>query len=292
MFATDAMEFGVFPFDFPVPKGFEGAYPVRCGYQCADTPFAAGEEDLAALIYILQGEGAVSRAGESSNFFSGCMIAAENARELVIYPAENTEYLFVVLQNAGWQISRACMDGFVHEVSGGRADRLLGRLCYHASTQKEQSVYAVSADVYTLLMELCALCAPHRPIYPPLVRQAVELMREEYAYLSGVEELAERMEVSTGHLIRAFSTAVGVPPGKFLLRLKLDNARLMLQNRDYSVDMVADMAGFSGANYFCKVFRRETGESPGQYRARHLARPALDPESQKRLEEIEQKAHL
>ena len=31
------------------------------------------------------------------------------------------------------------------------------------------------------------------------------------------------------------------------------------------------MTGYAGANYFCKVFRRLTGESPGEYRARASA---------------------
>lgn len=51
----------------------------------------------------------------------------------------------------------------------------------------------------------------------------------------------------------------------------IDAAKLLLLNREYPVETVANMTGYAGANYFCKVFRRLTGESPGEYRARASA---------------------
>ena len=292
MFATDSMEYGVFRVEVPLPEDFSGPYPVRCGYHQSRAPFTVGTGDEAALVYLLRGEGAAEYAGQSGDYFGGCVLLAPTVHLLTVYPAEETEYLFVLLQNADWMLAQAAAEGFVRETSGGRIDRLLGRLCYRVSQRQEGTVYALSAEVYALLMELLETCAPHQTVYPALVRRAMAFMREEYAFLTGVDELAERLEVSASHLIRVFSDAMGTSPGKYLQNIKLDNAKLMLQNRAYTIDMVADMAGFSGANYFCKVFRRATGESPGQYRARQTAISTLDAETHARLTEIEQKAHL
>lgn len=119
-------------------------------------------------------------------------------------------------------------------------------------------------------MELCA-AAPRADACSELVRGAIDLIRSEPAFLAGVDELAEKLGVSKSHLIRTFTAEVGESPGKFLQRERIDAAKLLLLNREYPVETVANMTGYAGANYFCKVFRRLTGESPGEYRARASA---------------------
>lgn len=115
-------------------------------------------------------------------------------------------------------------------------------------------------------------------------------MREEYAFLEGVDGLAERLGVSKSHLIRMFSDDMGISPGKYLQAVRLENAKLLLEARDYSLDLIANLCGFSGANYFCKVFRRAEGVTPGEYRASHMRPPALGGEDP-RLLKLERK-HL
>ena len=40
-----------------------------------------------------------------------------------------------------------------------------------------------------------------------------------------------------------------------------------MARRDYPLEVVATLCGFSGANYLCRVFKKETGQSPAQWRA-------------------------
>ncbi|MFR9190560.1 MAG: helix-turn-helix transcriptional regulator [Anaerotruncus massiliensis (ex Togo et al. 2019)] len=133
-----------------------------------------------------------------------------------------------------------------------------------------QNPFAASEAAYRILMELCA-AAPRADACSELVQGAIDLIRSEPAFLAGVDELAEKLGVSKSHLIRTFTAEVGESPGKFLQRERIDAAKLLLLNREYPVETVANMTGYAGANYFCKVFRRLTGESPGEYRARASA---------------------
>ena len=105
----------------------------------------------------------------------------------------------------------------------------------------------------------------------PLVVQAVLTIRKEYASLYGVEELSRQLGVSTSHLVRMFSAEIGMPPGKYLTRVRIDAAKELLARGEYSLEIIATLCGFSGANYLCKVFRRETGLSPAAWRGRHGA---------------------
>ena len=48
--------------------------------------------------------------------------------------------------------------------------------------------------------------------------------------------------------------------------VRLQAAKLLLAHRTYPLELVASLCGFSGANYFCRVFRRSTGLTPAAWR--------------------------
>ncbi len=103
--------------------------------------------------------------------------------------------------------------------------------------------------------------------YPQLVAQAIAAMRENYAGLYGVEELSESLGVSKSHLVRVFKAAVGIPPGQYLTEVRIEAAKQLLCHREYSLEVIASLCGFSGANYLCRVFKKVTGQSPASWRA-------------------------
>ena len=85
-----------------------------------------------------------------------------------------------------------------------------------------------------------------------------------------VRELAQRAGLSEPAFKARFKREVGIPPIDYVLRKKIDHARLMLQSGEHTVTDVAMRLGFSTAQYFATVFRRYTGQAPSQ-----LRRPVL-----------------
>ena len=158
------------------------------------------------------------------------------------------------------------------------AAELMGRLAEEKPTHSR----ARSQLAFALLCEL-ADADSAAPALPPLVQAAIEDIRANYAGLYGVEELSERLGVSKSHLVRTFTAAVGVPPGKYLTTVRIEAAQRLLLHREYTLDVVASLCGFSGANYLCRVFKKETGQSPAQWRALagQTARPLSPAESQR-----------
>ena len=124
-----------------------------------------------------------------------------------------------------------------------------------------------SAQAYGLLMKLRAQAAQATAAAPPLVEEAAALIRSDFAYLGGVEDLADRLGVSKSHLIRCFSSHFGISPGKYLTKTRMEYAKLLLQSSRYSLETVAAMVGVSGANYFCKLFKAHTGLTPAAFAA-------------------------
>ena len=163
------------------------------------------------------------------------------------------------------------------------AAELMGRLAEEKSSHSR----ARSQLAYALLCELADADSAASAL-PPLVQAAIEDIRANYAGLYGVEELSERLGVSKSHLVRTFTAAVGVPPGKYLTTVRVEAAQRLLLHREYTLDVVASLCGFSGANYLCRVFKKETGQSPAQWRAMagHAAQSGLSPEESLREQEL------
>ena len=115
---------------------------------------------------------------------------------------------------------------------------------------------------------LCALARADEEVrhLSPLVARAVQAIRDNYMALYGVEELSAQLGVSKCHLVRVFSAEMGMPPGKYLTSVRIEAAKLLLAEREYNLEMIAGLCGFSGANYLCRVFKRETGLSPAAWR--------------------------
>ena len=163
------------------------------------------------------------------------------------------------------------------------AAELMGRLAEEKSSHSR----ARSQLAYALLCELSDADSA-APALPPLVQAAIEDIRANYAGLYGVEELSERLGVSKSHLVRTFTAAIGVPPGRYLTTVRIEAAQRLLLHREYTLDVVASLCGFSGANYLCRVFKKETGQSPAQWRALagHTAQSGLSPEEALREQEL------
>lgn len=155
---------------------------------------------------------------------------------------------------------------FVDSAACPTAAEQLARLC--SAPEPEPGAApdpALGAAPYALLCALAHADEPPRRL-SPLVAEAVESIRNNYMALYGVEDLAEALGVSKCHLVRVFSAEMGISPGKFLTHTRIEAAKLLLLDREYNLEMIASLCGFSGANYLCRVFRRETGTSPAAWR--------------------------
>ena len=80
-------------------------------------------------------------------------------------------------------------------------------------------------------------------------------------------ELARMAAMSENSLLRHFSGMIGITPMQYLARLRIRCAATLLHNTEMPVAEIAENAGFADPAYFSRVFRRETGMTPLDYRA-------------------------
>jgi AraC family transcriptional regulator len=83
-----------------------------------------------------------------------------------------------------------------------------------------------------------------------------------------LETLAGIAGYSPFHFSRKFTLAMGIPPHRYISRLRLDNAMVELANGTLPLAQIAFNAHFSSQASFTRAFHRATGMTPKQYRYR------------------------
>lgn len=101
--------------------------------------------------------------------------------------------------------------------------------------------------------------------YSRLIQTALLIIEQDYMYIYGVDDIAQRLGVSKSHFIREFTKQVNITPLKYLTKVKLERSKVVLANEQLPIDLVASLVGFSCGNYFAKVFKKEYGISPTEF---------------------------
>lgn len=83
-----------------------------------------------------------------------------------------------------------------------------------------------------------------------------------------VETLASRASLSPRQFARAFAAEVGVPPGRYVDRVRLETARRRLEDTADGVEQTARSCGYGTPEAMRRAFIRALGVSPDEYRRR------------------------
>ena len=100
------------------------------------------------------------------------------------------------------------------------------------------------------------------------VHAVLALMHADCAQPWTLERLAARAGLSRTGLAERFRTAMGDTPLSYLRTLRMQHAMRLLEDTDRSLEQLAREVGYTDAFSFSKVFKREVGSSPGDYRRR------------------------
>lgn len=120
--------------------------------------------------------------------------------------------------------------------------------------------------------------APPRPRVAPLppgrLRRVMQAIEEQLREPISVAELARLAGLSRAHFTRAFESATGQTPHRFILGRRLMRAREMLETTDLDLASIAVQLGFSSHSHLATAFRRAFGTTPSAYRRSRREAPA------------------
>ena len=107
------------------------------------------------------------------------------------------------------------------------------------------------------------------------IEKAFWYMEANYDRPIGLRDIGRLMNVSPKHACEIFKLETGLPPLRHLRRLRIQKAKLLLEETTLRIKEVAYKVGFQDEHYFSRLFQKLTGVSPASYRARILIRKVL-----------------
>jgi len=81
-----------------------------------------------------------------------------------------------------------------------------------------------------------------------------------------MQALAHELGVSYPHFRRVFKQSTGIPPQQYLLNLRINQAKQLMEGQDMKLSEVARSVGFDDPYYFSRLFKQKTGISPSLWR--------------------------
>ena len=104
-----------------------------------------------------------------------------------------------------------------------------------------------------------------------LVRKAMAFIHENYAQPISRKDIAKHVSIAEDYLTFCFRQELGATPIKYLQRYRVNRAKGLLISNENSITEIARMVGFSDSGYFSRIFHREIGISPEEFRRREAS---------------------
>ena len=101
------------------------------------------------------------------------------------------------------------------------------------------------------------------------LQRGLDYMEIHYADGITIEEVARHAGVGRTHFSKKFHERYGHTPVSHMQQLKVEEARMLLEQTSYSLSEIAHSVGYPDLFSFSKAFKKHTGLPPKQYRQQH-----------------------
>ncbi len=234
-----------------------------------------GTSPFLVIQHTLVGEGRLDFAGTRYSLRPGqtMLVTMPHDHRYFLERGGNWEYFWFLLSGReALRLARAVVDisGPVLSLPAPLVDRLAGH-CLSLLAATGLAPGQFSTEAYGALSVLHdAVAAESQAGAAPLPAELARILPFVEGNLGSnlsVEELALVAGISRAHFVRRFTEATGQAPSTFVLSRRLERVERLLLATEMTVSDVAQLTGFSDGNYLAKVFRRERGMSPLEFRA-------------------------
>ena len=80
-----------------------------------------------------------------------------------------------------------------------------------------------------------------------------------------LEEMAEKLNLSSSYLGEVFKSYTGLTPYQYYLHLKVNKAKELIEVGELSIKEIAYKLAFEDQYYFSRLFKKKTGVPPSQW---------------------------
>ena len=110
----------------------------------------------------------------------------------------------------------------------------------------------------------------HRTSINTHIQEEMEYARryfnEHYNEQISIEDYAQSRNMSVSWFQRSFKQIVNYSPMQYILTIRMNNAASLLESTDYSMAEISAIVGYDNPLYFSRLFKKQKGVSPSEYR--------------------------
>ncbi|NUU62566.1 response regulator transcription factor [Paenibacillus agri] len=99
-----------------------------------------------------------------------------------------------------------------------------------------------------------------------LMNMAVQYITEKLSSDIGIEEVAGKLGISSSYFCLLFKNRFSMTFVEYVTQQRVDAAKFMLAHSEKSIAVIGSGVGYQERRYFTKVFQKQTGMSPKEYR--------------------------
>ena len=165
---------------------------------------------------------------------------------------------------------------------------MITRYCVHAGLEQKKA-YTLS-DFYIIKMDKCqtteeiavlhdTMCMDfckkmhavqkRRVLSKPIVL-CIDYIYTHIHYRITIKELADYLNLSESYISKLFHKEMGIPISQYILDLKIEKAKNLLQYSEYNIVEISNYLAFSSQSHFIQVFQKKTGVTPHKFRTNNF----------------------
>jgi YesN/AraC family two-component response regulator len=159
-------------------------------------------------------------------------------------------------------LRKAAENGGVHPI---HIDKISGEFALKIESMNDFE--QVGPNMVEMFRTYCRLVRKHSVMkYSSAVRKAILVIESDISSEISVSELAKSQGLSLGYFSTLFKKETGKSVSDFIREKRMKRASHLLRTTDLQIQTVAEKCGILDLRYFSKLFKREYGVPPKQYR--------------------------
>ena len=114
-------------------------------------------------------------------------------------------------------------------------------------------------------------CLKEKDIYNEPALNIIKYINEHYnSYDLSLEDISKNTFLTPAYICVIFKDFTGKTVNKYITEYRIMQAKELLKDSNIKMNDIALKVGYRDGNYFAKIFKKETGYSPSEYRRKFL----------------------
>ena len=140
------------------------------------------------------------------------------------------------------------------------------RCAYESSVFSDRRKIESAIEIVTILTKYIIFEHLIEPEYGKMSENVAKYIEENITEELGVGVICKRFHISKSMLYREFKVRFGCTVGEYITAKRMELAEQLLRTTENSISDISEKCGIENCQYFCRVFKKNRGITPLQYR--------------------------